>query len=175
MIYYVVGGLLILAWHQASKLGKETTEREEIFLDALEHLTDPEKLRKLADAFEREGLHVKAVVLRKRADLRALPYETKLAHRAILRKALASTNIPAMLSVAKAFEDMTATGSALQIRNRISELRSHPPKPTVKEELKVRVEAKEEVKEEVKSEGFPKEEAKTDPAVNGASKAVEAS
>lgn len=116
MIYIVVGGLIVAAWYRAANKGKETPERDEIYTEALEHLTDPIRLRKLADVFDKEGLHVKAVILRKRADLRALPYDLKQAHRASFRRGMKSTNIEGILALADEFEKITATGAARDLR-----------------------------------------------------------
>lgn len=107
---------MIAAWWRASTKGIETPEREEIFLSALEHLSDPAKLRTLADEYERQGLPVKAVVLRKRAELRALPDNVKKAYRAVVAKALESENVEAITEIATQFENMTATGWARELR-----------------------------------------------------------
>jgi hypothetical protein len=116
MIYIVVGGLVVLAWYKSAGKGKLTPERDEIYQEALEHLTDPEKLRILADVFEKEGLHIKALVLRKRADLWDLDPSVKRAHRAAFRLGMKSENIPGILTLADEFEKITATGAARELR-----------------------------------------------------------
>jgi hypothetical protein len=119
---FVVLGLIWKAWQKAGEKGVMTEERKKVYLNALEYLTDPDKLRKLADAFESEGFKIEAAMLRKRADLRALPKEVKEKHRAILEKGLNSTNIPAILALAEQFDNLSATGSAEKLRNRVKEL-----------------------------------------------------
>lgn len=125
----IVGGVFI-GWQLLKKssanthFGVVTPEREEMFNNALEHLTDPERLRKLADAFEKEGLRAQANVLRRRATWRERDAKTKADHEAIFQKALESENAVAILEVANAFELMTATVKARQLRDHVALLRS---------------------------------------------------
>ena len=71
-------------------------------------------------------------MLRKRADYRDLPKETKDKHREILEKGLKSVNVSAILALAEQFDKLTATGSARKLRERVKELsaknaeESHP-------------------------------------------------
>lgn len=115
-----VGGLLWLAFRKQAntQFGVLTPEREEIYNTALEFLHDPMRLEKLAAEFQREGLKVQAAMLKKRAEWRARNPEQKAAHETIFQKAMASTNIHAILDVAKAFEQLTATAKAKQLRER---------------------------------------------------------
>jgi hypothetical protein len=115
--------LAILAWRKAGEKGKWTAEREEVYLQALEHLKDPAKLRILANAFEKEGFHVKALALRKRADLRGASEATKKARSEAFAKGMASTNIDGILKLAEAFDEATATGAAAALRKRVVQLR----------------------------------------------------
>jgi hypothetical protein len=117
--------LLLTAWRKAGKKGKITKEREEVYTNALEHLTDPDKLRALADSFEEEGLTIHAAMLRKRADLRGLPEEKKKARKAVYDKALLSINPEAIDKVANAFERETATGAAEKLREHARMLRTN--------------------------------------------------
>ncbi len=120
----VLGGL---AWRKAHKKtddariglddnGGLSPDRAVIYKTALEKLEDPEKLRTLAAVFRAEGLEPHAVMLEKRARLRALPQETKRARRAVYRKAMGSKNREAILAVADAYENDGATSSAENLR-----------------------------------------------------------
>lgn len=105
----------------AYKAGKKlkvrlTPEREMILKSALNLKLDSSKYNELADAFEKEGLTAEATLLRKRAKLRDLPEETKASRRAIIKKAMASTNVNAIECLADAFEKEGAVGTAADLR-----------------------------------------------------------
>ena len=119
VIPIVVIGLAGLAWHQSSvsKKGIMTPQREMVFNNALKTVKDPEKLRKLADAFECESLPAQATLLRKRAALRELPNETKEARREAFKKGMKSKDIAGVEKLAGAFEGEGATGAAEALRN----------------------------------------------------------
>lgn len=104
--------------------GAMTPQREEVFNNALEHLKDPERLKKLADVFEQEGLKTQASILRRRAAWRARDQKTKDEHEAIFQKALQSKNVDAILRVALAFEGMTATLKAKQLREHAEKVKT---------------------------------------------------
>ncbi len=104
--------------------GTMTPQRDEIFKNALEHLQDPEKLKSLADAFEREGLKAQAAILKRRSEWRARDEKTKASHEEIFQKALKSKNVAAILEVALAFESMTATLKAKQLRDHAEKLKT---------------------------------------------------
>jgi hypothetical protein len=130
-----VGGGFLL-WQMLKKnssptFGALTPEREEMFRNALEHLQDPERLNSLAEAFEKEGLKAQGAILRRRAVWRARNTETKAAHEAIFQKALKSENVEAILDVARAFEAMTATNKASQLRERVQMLKNKAAMPAV--------------------------------------------
>lgn len=152
LIEGTVGLLLIMAYRRAnSKEENPTKEEEAMFLNAMEHLTVPEKLRKLAEAFDKKGYKVRAELLRKRADLRGASPEVKAQRKAILEKALKSKDFVTIEKIARKFESLTATGAAKKLREHAKKLREDA------------VKAKEEpIKEEVKEEAPKKEE------VNGA-------
>lgn len=117
-----VVALALAAWYRSGKRGKLTPERESIYLQALEHLTDTTKLRTMADEYEKVGLPLKAKMLRKRADLRDLPKEKKVAYHEAYLKGMESTNIEGIRTLAKTFEVMTATGAAAKLRERADKL-----------------------------------------------------
>ncbi|MDE2020829.1 MAG: hypothetical protein KGJ13_10880 [Patescibacteria group bacterium] len=111
--------LIVMAWKRSGNTPKLEGERKNVYDNAIEYLTDPEKLRKLADAFEKEGYKMEATMLRKRADLRGMSDEKKKQNREILEKADKSENISALKKLAEAFDAITATGSAARVRKRI--------------------------------------------------------
>lgn len=122
-------GMGILGWQLLKKsnapgFGMMTPEREEIFRNALEHLQDPKKLQDLAAAFEQQGLKPQGAVLRRRASWRMRDAAKKAEHEAIFQKALASDKIPAILQVARAFEEMTATVKAKQLVEHVEKLKA---------------------------------------------------
>lgn len=119
----VVFSMLALAWKKSGKKGQFSDERKKIYEAALESLTDPEKLRRMADEFEKEGLTLQAAMLRKRADLRSLPREQIEKYHEIRDKALKSENVDAILRLADAFETITATGEAKKLRNHAEEVK----------------------------------------------------
>ena len=105
-----------------SQFGVLTPEREEVYKNALEHLKDPLRLVELAKEFQTTGLKVQASMLRKRAEWRARTDQQRLEHEAVFEKAMQSENAQAILMVAQAFEDMTATIKAMRLRERVKEL-----------------------------------------------------
>jgi hypothetical protein len=98
--------------------GEMTAERHVVFQSALDVVKEPEKLNKLADAFDKQGLKEQATLLRQRAKLRTLPKDVKGKRREIFRSAMTSTNIEAIRSLSKAFEKEGATGSARELELR---------------------------------------------------------
>ena len=114
----LVAGLAGLGiWRHKRKKGQLTPERKAIFETALRVLEDPDKLRQLADAYDKEGLKAEAILLRKRADLREMPPDVKEGRRDAFRKGMASTNVADIEKLAEIFEKETATGAALALRN----------------------------------------------------------
>jgi hypothetical protein len=120
-------GLAVLVWKKLGQGHEWTPEHEEMYQNALEHLKGEAgvaKLREIADVCEKNGHHVKAFALRARANLRATPANVKRERHAVYVKAMKSTNIPAMLKVAAAFEAITSTQAAKNIRARVEELQA---------------------------------------------------
>ena len=100
-------------------------DRKKIYEEALKSMADPLSLRKLADGFEKEGLHEEAELLRKRAALRELPLDQKTARKEAFRKyiSVGTTENPATpekISViekaAEVFHSQGATGNAARLR-----------------------------------------------------------
>jgi len=110
------------AAHKYRKKGM-TPERKAIFEAALRNPPDPEKLRKLANEFEKEGLKKEADLLRKRANLRELPKDQKIARSNAFRAALNSTDIAKVEKMAQVFHAQGATGSAGQLYKHAASLR----------------------------------------------------
>lgn len=119
-----VGTLIYLAFKKQSgtKFGAMTPEREELFRNAMAHCADAQKLVKLADIFKQEGLKAEAAVLRKRAEWRGRTEAKRKEHAAVFERAMKSENAQAILAVAMAFEEMTATYKASQLRQRVLDL-----------------------------------------------------
>jgi hypothetical protein len=101
---------------RTSKRGVLSKERKDIFLAAMKSLKDPVKLRMLADTYQAEGLKVEADLLRKRANLRALPKEVQAARRAAFRKCMSSLDADGIDRVAAVYEEQGATGAAEDLR-----------------------------------------------------------
>lgn len=116
LIWWGLGALAAGAAYKKHKSKKMSAEHELIFKNALQSLKDPAKLKELADAFEKEGLHDAAQLLRKRAILRELPPELKKARREALRKGLSSNDPKEVNELADAFEKEGATGAANDLR-----------------------------------------------------------
>lgn len=92
-----------------------TGKRRQIYESALVTLKQPEKLRSLAAAFEGEGLIAEADLLRKRASIKELPKSKREERRAIFRRAIQSSNIPAIRAVADEFRAAGCTGAAANL------------------------------------------------------------
>lgn len=92
-----------------------TGKRMQIYQSALVTLKQPEKLRALAAAFESEGLIAEADLLNKRAAIRELPKSKREARREVFRKAIQSSNIPAIRAVADEFRAAGCTGAAANL------------------------------------------------------------
>ena len=119
-----VGALLWMAFKKQSgtQFGAMTPEREELFRNAMAHCVDPQKLAKLADIFRQEGLKVEAQVLKKRAEWRGRSEAKRKEHQEIFERAMKSESAQAILTVAAAFEDMTATFKASKLRERVQKI-----------------------------------------------------
>jgi hypothetical protein len=129
-----LGALIYLAFrkHGDTQFGVLTPERQEVYVNALEHCNDPERLRNLAVEFEKFGLKTEGVMLRKRADWRGRSPQQKMQHDAVFKKAMASTNVAAIQEVAKAFESLTATVKAKQLRDHAENIQKATAEAAVK-------------------------------------------
>lgn len=113
-----------LAWKEFNKkdYGVLTPSRDERYRNAMEHCYQPELLIQEAKLFAEHGLKAQAAALKRRAEWRARPDALKEEHEAIYQKALKSSNIPAILDVAAAFEGWTATKKASTLREHVAKL-----------------------------------------------------
>jgi predicted ATP-grasp superfamily ATP-dependent carboligase len=139
MTEVMLASAVFMAYKRAGKQKELSGERKEIYEKALEYLTDPDKLRKLADSFQKNGYKLEAMMLRKRADLRALPKEIKERNKEILEKALKSQNIDAVLRLADEFDKLTATGAAKRLRAHVEKLQQangHVPFDVIVKQVK---------------------------------------
>jgi hypothetical protein len=110
------------AVHGAEENGGLTPERAVVYREAIKTVLDPAKLRKLAVDYRNAGLTPQADMLDKRARLRELPKDVKLARAAIFRRAMASTDKAGILRVANAYEADGATGAADHLRDHAATL-----------------------------------------------------
>lgn len=142
----LTAGVLLAGWlafrkQTGNNFGKLTPEREDMYLNAMKHLQDPEKLKILAESFSKEGLTLQAKLLMKRAEWRSRNAEVKERHEVIFQKALLSENPSAVIEVAKAFEGMTATAKAAQLYAHARQLRDKQIPPKAKAEPKAQPKA----------------------------------
>lgn len=127
-------GLTGAAWYAQSKRSarladpKTMAERRYIYETAINNPLEPAKLRELAEAFRKVGMKPEADMLDKRAALREAPKELTEKRREAYHKALRSDNIPAILEMAQAFDDLGATGAAASLRTYAAELQSSKEK-----------------------------------------------
>jgi len=140
--------VVCLAVVAALRNGKKgiTPERQVAFETAMHKCKDPDKLRKLAESFDKEGLKDPyGDMLRKRATLRALPEDVKKARRDAFHKAMKTTDpakIPVLERMADAYEDEGCTGVAYQLREYAKGLKGQPvvqptpPEPEPRKEEK---------------------------------------
>jgi hypothetical protein len=111
----IAGGIAYWGYKRFIKKGM-SPDRAKIYNEAMRSMADPAKLRSLADTFAKEGLTKPAEMLRKRAALREAPDSLKAARRTVFKKAMNSDNPDGILAVAKAHEDLGATGAADALR-----------------------------------------------------------
>jgi phosphopentomutase len=128
LIPIVIGSLAATAAfkvHQRSNA--MTPERQKLFDAAIQALPDPEKLRKLADAFQQQGLSKQADLLRKRAALRELPEATKQARKEVFIKTMNSTDPDKVEQAAAVFHGEGCIGAAAVLKLYAEGLRSTDP------------------------------------------------
>lgn len=113
----VVLGLAGGAAYKVHKRKKGLTpERQAFFNGAMNSLSDPDKLRRLADKFHGEGFPVQAEMLRKRAKLRELPKEIQEQRREVFRKGMRSMDPDKIDKLASIYESEGCVGSADHLR-----------------------------------------------------------
>jgi hypothetical protein len=124
--------LLFLAAKKAFKKSKLDPESETIFLEALANLKGPEApklFKELANGFDKEGFHIQAKILRRRAAFLERTPAEKAEHTAIIARAMRSVNSDAIEVIATEFEMMTATGIARDLRKHAKDVREGTYKP----------------------------------------------
>jgi hypothetical protein len=121
----LLGGGSWFGWKELKRRKALTPERKAVFEKAIntEDAT-PTYLRSLADAFQAEGLVKEAKLLRQRAALKEAPPEVKAKRREIFAKAMQSTNPDAILEVARAHEQIGATGAAEALKAQAEAVRA---------------------------------------------------
>jgi hypothetical protein len=112
----LVGGAIANATPPSQK-GQLSPARRIIYQKAITSTKDPKDLMELADLFESENLRPWAIMLRKRAALRALPPDVRQARQTVYRKALASDSPEEILTVASLFENEGAADAAKNLRD----------------------------------------------------------
>lgn len=116
------GGVLAFREMNRKDYGVLTPSRDERYRNSMEYCHQPDMLLQEAKVFYECGLKAQATMLKRRAEWRARPDEQKNAHEEIYQKALNSSNIPAILEVAQAFEGWTATKKAGNLREHVRKL-----------------------------------------------------
>jgi hypothetical protein len=131
--------LVFQSWRKAVKQGGLTPERETMYLEAMDGIRGenaPELFRKLAEGFEKYGCPVQAKNLRTRADYLGASEDVKQQRKDIIRRAMASTNVEAIMAVAYQFEQLTATGTARDLRKHADDVREGRFPPEIQEKEK---------------------------------------
>lgn len=118
----VGSGVAVHKRAKRKKMTGMTPDRQKLFEALLWHQKDPKKLRKMADKFESFSLVDQATKLRKLAAVYELPKEKKEERRDIFKKAMASKNRSAVLSMAQVFDDDGCVGAAASLRKYASGL-----------------------------------------------------
>lgn len=121
----VLGGVAFLRRKPAAEM---TLQQRKVYNAAISgSLKDPDKLRRLSDAFAGEGFIPEARLLRQRAALRELPHHVKQARRQVWKKAMSSKNKAGVLTMADAYEKEGCTSAAARLREYASGLPDQLP------------------------------------------------
>lgn len=115
-LFLIGAGALAFREMNKKDYGILTAARDERYRVVMSNCQDPEVLKQEAKLFEDHGLKAQGAMLRRRAEWRSRPDDVKKTHEDIFLKAMHSTNIPAVLEVAAAFEGWTATNKATALR-----------------------------------------------------------
>jgi hypothetical protein len=118
-IFAVGAGALLFREMNRKDHGVLTPSREERYRNMMEYCYDPAILKEESRLFAEYGLKPQAAMLKRRGEWRSRTDEVKQAHEDVYQRALKSTNIPAILEVADAFEGWTATKKATTLRDRV--------------------------------------------------------
>lgn len=106
-----------MAFVKSKRPGVMTADRDRLYRAAIGgSLKTPEKLRTLADLFEKERLFPQAQLLRQRAALRELPDDIKKQRRLVFRRAMRSTNKAAVIAIANAYDKEGCTTACEKLR-----------------------------------------------------------
>lgn len=116
LIPAVLAGGLGLAFLRARKK-KMTPERKKIFESALKTMKEPEKLIKLATAFEKDGLRAEGGELRKRAKVLSMPPAKKEEYRQAYKAGMKSADPTKVKKLASAFHKQGFYGSGKNLRD----------------------------------------------------------
>lgn len=121
-LFMIGAGALAFREMNRKDYGVLTAARDERYRNAMEHCHDSQTLLQEAKLFAEHGLKAQAAMLKRRAEWRSRSEPIRKQHEAIYQKAMASTNIQAILEVAAAFEGWTATKKASALRERAQKL-----------------------------------------------------
>lgn len=117
-------GLALAAMsHPEAEKGVFTAERKALFERAMQSEGDPEKIEKLAEAFEHEELRVQAELLRQRAALRRLPPEQVKKREQWFYRALCSSKPEAVDKLAEQYKNEGAIVAYRVLRDHAAALR----------------------------------------------------
>ena len=112
----LVGGG-VFAYKRAKKKKGLTPQRQQIYQSAIKNEKDPEKLKTLATAFDKEGMKPYGDELRKRAALRSMPPAQQQAYGEAFAKGMTSQDPSAVHRLADAFHAKGAYGAAQHLRD----------------------------------------------------------
>jgi hypothetical protein len=126
-----LGALGLGALWKSRRPGEMNEERDRLYRECLSGGVPLERMKSLAQAFEKARCFPQAKMLYKRIALEELPPEVRESREKIFYRALASSNGPAILRVAQAFDDQGATRSALRLRRHAAQLNPIISQPVV--------------------------------------------
>lgn len=126
-----------IAWWRAKHKKGLTPERKKIYEAAMKSSgLSPDKVRALADSFEKEGLKEEAANLRKRAALMELPPDVKAARRKAYKRGMKSNDPAAVTKLANAFHKEGALSAAQSLHKYAAGLKKSGGKVNVKAGVK---------------------------------------
>ena len=111
-----LGTLGVAALANSRRSGVMTEKRDEIYRDCLSGRVPVDRMRAVADSFEKVRCYPQARMLRLRVALQELSPEEQASMRANFQKGMASKNGPGVLRLAQAFDERGATSSAAKLR-----------------------------------------------------------